>query len=48
VARWSALSPLGRLGHPQDVARAAVFLASGESDYLTGDSLNVAGGMVMH
>ena len=48
VASWSALSPLGRLGRPQDVARAALFLASSDSDYLTGDALNVAGGMALH
>jgi len=48
VASWSALSPLGRLGQPQDVARAALFLASSDSDYLTGDALNVAGGMSLH
>ncbi|MGY1592995.1 SDR family NAD(P)-dependent oxidoreductase [Geodermatophilus sp. SYSU D00965] len=48
VATWSALSPLGRLGEPQDVARAALFLASSDADYLTGDALNVAGGMVLH
>lgn len=48
VASWSALSPLGRLGEPQDVARAALFLASSDSDYLTGDALNVSGGMALH
>ncbi|MBB3082812.1 SDR family NAD(P)-dependent oxidoreductase [Geodermatophilus sabuli] len=48
VAAWSAQSPLGRLGEPRDVARAAVFLASGDSDYLTGDALNVGGGMALH
>jgi 3-oxoacyl-[acyl-carrier protein] reductase len=48
VEKWSALSPLGRLAEPQDVARAALFLASSDSDYLTGDALNVAGGMVTH
>jgi 3-oxoacyl-[acyl-carrier protein] reductase len=47
-ATWSALSPLGRLGEPADVARAALFLASNDADYLTGDALNVAGGMVLH
>jgi 3-oxoacyl-[acyl-carrier protein] reductase len=45
---WSALSPLGRLAEPQDVARAALFLASSDSDYLTGDALNVSGGMSLH
>ena len=48
VDSWSALSPLGRLAEPQDVARAALFLASSDSDYLTGDALNVSGGMVLH
>ncbi|CCH86949.1 Short-chain dehydrogenase/reductase SDR [Modestobacter italicus] len=48
VAAWSALSPLGRLGEPRDVARAALFLACEDSDYLTGDALNVTGGMITH
>jgi 3-oxoacyl-[acyl-carrier protein] reductase len=48
VDSWSALSPLGRLAEPHDVARAALFLASSDSDYLTGDALNVSGGMVLH
>ncbi|MPQ98342.1 SDR family oxidoreductase [Modestobacter sp. I12A-02628] len=48
VARWSARSPLGRLAEPADVARAALFLASSDADYLTGDALNVTGGMVTH
>jgi 3-oxoacyl-[acyl-carrier protein] reductase len=48
IDSWSALSPLGRLAEPHDVARAALFLASSDSDYLTGDALNVSGGMVLH
>lgn len=40
--------PLGRLGVPEDVARAAVFLASEDSAYLTGQAINVSGGSVMH
>jgi 3-oxoacyl-[acyl-carrier protein] reductase len=48
VAAWSALSPLGRLTEPEDVARAAVFLASSDSDFLTGDAIDVAGGMALH
>jgi NAD(P)-dependent dehydrogenase (short-subunit alcohol dehydrogenase family) len=48
VDSWSALSPLGRLAEPHDVARAALFLASSDSDYLTGVALNVSGGMVLH
>ena len=39
--------PLGRMGVPQDVAGAAVFLASAESAYITAQTLNVDGGNVM-
>lgn len=39
--------PLGRLGTPEDVARVAVFLASDESAYMTGQALNVTGGAMM-
>ncbi|MBB3676008.1 SDR family NAD(P)-dependent oxidoreductase [Modestobacter versicolor] len=48
VRAWSALSPLGRLAQPRDVARAALFLAGEDSDYLTGDAINVTGGMITH
>ncbi len=37
--------PLGRLGEPEDVANAAVFLASDESSYITGHVISVNGGM---
>lgn len=39
--------PLQRWGTPADVARAAVFLASAEADYLTGVTLPIGGGAVM-
>ena len=39
--------PLGRLGKPEDVAKVAVFLASPAADYITGQVVNVDGGMVM-
>ena len=39
--------PLGRMGVPGDVAGAAVFLASTESAYITGQTINVDGGNVM-
>ena len=37
--------PAGRLGSPEDVAKAALFLAGSESDYITGTVLSVDGGM---
>jgi 3-oxoacyl-[acyl-carrier protein] reductase len=48
VAAWSKKSPLGRLGTPDDVAGFALFLASVDGAYLTGQSFNVTGGMIMH
>ncbi|KQM57412.1 short-chain dehydrogenase [Agreia sp. Leaf210] len=48
VAAWSKKSPLGRLGTPDDVAGFALFLASVDGEYLTGQSFNVTGGMIMH
>jgi len=39
--------PLGRMGVPQDIAGAAVFLASDEARYITAQTLNVDGGNVM-
>ncbi len=48
VASWRTMSPLGRLAEPSDVAAMALFLASIDGDYCTGQAMNVAGGMVMH
>lgn len=48
VLTWSALSPLGRLADPEDVAGVALFLAGADGDYLTGQAINVTGGMIMH
>lgn len=39
--------PLGRVGRPEDIAEAAVFLASDKAGYITGQIINVDGGMVM-
>ena len=39
--------PMGRAETPDDVAGVAAFLASADSDYMTGQSLNIEGGLVM-
>ena len=48
VAAWSANSPLDRCAEPDEVADMALFLASDQSRYCTGQAMNVSGGMVMH
>jgi len=40
-----AQTPLGRIGQPQDIAAAAVFLASSDSAWITGETLVIAGGL---
>jgi len=40
-----AQTPLGRIGQPEDIAPAAVFLASSDSAWITGETLRVAGGL---
>ena len=42
-----AAVPWGRMGTPQDIVGAALFLASSQSDYITGQTLNVDGGNVL-
>ncbi len=39
--------PLGRFGKPEEVAKAALFLASDDASYMTGQTLHLDGGMVM-
>ena len=39
--------PLGKIGHPQDIAKTVVFLASPDADYITGQVLSVDGGMAI-
>ncbi len=40
-----AQTPLGRIGQPNDIAPAAVFLASSDSSWITGETLYISGGM---
>jgi 3-oxoacyl-[acyl-carrier protein] reductase len=40
-----ASTPLGRIGQPDDIARVAVFLASDDSAWLTGERLTASGGV---
>lgn len=47
VRQWAAAFPLGRMGKPEDVALATLFLASESSSWLTGVTLDIAGGKVM-
>jgi NAD(P)-dependent dehydrogenase (short-subunit alcohol dehydrogenase family) len=44
IARWQSRTPLPRLGEPEDVARAALWLASDEATFVTGINLMVDGG----
>jgi 3-oxoacyl-[acyl-carrier protein] reductase len=40
-----ALSPLGRIGQPGDIASGILFLATDESSWMTGETLYVSGGL---
>ena len=48
VESWAQAVPLGRAGHPADVAEAVAFLASDAASYVTGNNLTVSGGMGVH
>jgi len=41
------INPMRRVGEPEEVAMAVLFFASGESDYITGQTLSVNGGLAM-
>lgn len=44
IERWKIAIPMGRFGHPWEVARAVTFLAAQECGYLTGTEIKVGGG----
>ncbi len=48
LASLLKLIPYGRIGEPEDVARAVAWLASDDSDYVTGSTLFVDGGMTLY
>jgi 3alpha(or 20beta)-hydroxysteroid dehydrogenase len=47
VEQGIATTPLKRLGRPEEVARLAAFLASDESEFITGAEVTVDGGWVL-
>ena len=47
IADRASRSPMGRIAQTDDIARMAAFLASSESDYITGLSISVSGGLEM-
>jgi NAD(P)-dependent dehydrogenase (short-subunit alcohol dehydrogenase family) len=44
--KFNTMIPMGRIGKPEEIASAAVFLASDESSYIAGIDLPVDGGLV--
>jgi 3-oxoacyl-[acyl-carrier protein] reductase len=44
-AKLVATTPLGRTGQPEDIAKVAVFLASNEAAWITGEKISVSGGL---
>jgi len=48
IRQLSAETPLGRLATPKDVADLTAFLASDDAEYITGQAINLVGGLIMH
>ncbi len=48
VDRWTAATALKRLGQPEDVVGSVAFFASDDASYITGQSLNVCGGIIFY
>ncbi|XP_076327453.1 (3R)-3-hydroxyacyl-CoA dehydrogenase-like [Tachypleus tridentatus] len=47
MTHFKKLTPMGRFGKPEDVAEASLFLASSKSNYITGEVIEVTGGLFM-
>lgn len=45
LKQFVSITPLGRIGQPQDIAPAAVFLASSDSSWMTGETIYITGGL---
>jgi len=45
-AKWESLTPMGRMGEPEDLKGAAIYLASDASKFTTGQDIVVDGGYV--
>ena len=48
IEHWSNVAALKRLGDPKDIIGPTVFFASELSDFVTGQSINVCGGIYFH
>ncbi len=48
VRHWETVASLKRLGYPEDIVGPVRFFASNQSDFVTGQSLNVCGGIYFH
>ena len=46
MALLESRTPMGRFGQPEEIAKAALFLASDDSSYVTGAALSIDGGYV--
>jgi NAD(P)-dependent dehydrogenase (short-subunit alcohol dehydrogenase family) len=46
-AEVAAATPLGRIGEPEDVGKAVAFLASDDSEWITGETMLIDGGQIM-
>ena len=47
MAKAGSALPWGRFGTPEDIGKAAAFLASDDADYITGAALRVDGGILL-